>query len=195
MFLNDCVKLAQKYYPSEYEAYEMYIWCNEVTALLAAESCGEYTPVKLPMYKGTSEFGENYFTTELFVFETGDAVNISVNGGEKSFSEVPVTEAVYENGLYKLYTSHGIFGDMEKSENTEITRCITDETYCAAPYDMMYTYYILAKICLLQHDIDMYNQYMNLFNTLFDLYKRQLTGGRRKEHTRFTNWWNKERRV
>lgn len=190
MFLLDCIRLVRKYYPSEYEDYEMYIWCNEVTAMLAAETDGEYQPVRLPKYHGFCEFGADYLTTDFSAFDTGDTINISVNDGEYIYSEVPVLETEYDDERYKLYTAENIFGDVAASENVVITRCITDETYCDAPFDGMYTYYILAKICLLQHDIDMYNQYMNMFNSLFEQYKKQRISRQGGGENRFINWWN-----
>lgn len=191
MFLLDCIKLVRKYYPSEYEEYEMYIWCNEVTAMLAEETDGEYHPVRLPKYQGHCEFGTDYFTTDFPAFDVGDTVNISVNEGEYVYNAVPVLETEYADEKYKLYTAESIFGDTAGSDNVVITRCITDETYCEAPFDSMYTYYVLAKISLLQHDIDMYNQYMSMFNSLFELYKRHRMGRHSRIGSRFINWWNK----
>ena len=190
MYLIDCIHLAAKYYPSEYEEYEMIIWCNEVTALLAAVTDGEYRPVRLPRYKGYTEFGENYFTTDFPVFLKGDTVNISVDGGEYEYSEIPIIGKEYENGKYILSVPDNTFTTVHDSENVEITRCITDKTYCDPPYDTMYTYYILAKIWLLQHDIDMYNQYMSMFNSLFEMYKLSRLG--KRTHNRLVNWWRRK---
>lgn len=37
MYISDVLKLADKYCPSEYDAEEMYIWCDEVSSMLAIE--------------------------------------------------------------------------------------------------------------------------------------------------------------
>lgn len=37
MYINEVIRLARKYYPSEYDEQEMYIWCNEVSSMLAVE--------------------------------------------------------------------------------------------------------------------------------------------------------------
>lgn len=197
MYLFDCIQLARKYYPSEYEDYEMIIWCNEVTAMLAAETGGIYEPVRLPKYNGYCEFGTDCIIIDFPVFVEGDTINISVNDGEYEYTNVPVLGTEYGDEHYKLLTEKDIFGDIPESDNTVITRSVTDKTYCSPPFDGMYTYYILAKICLLQHDIDMYNQYMSMFNSLFDLYKRHCVSrrGRGREGNRFINWWHSSKTV
>ena len=35
MYINDVIKLAKSYYPSEYDEKEMYSWCDEVSSMLA----------------------------------------------------------------------------------------------------------------------------------------------------------------
>lgn len=37
MLINDVLRLVVNYYPSEYDLYEMYIWCNEVSSMLLIE--------------------------------------------------------------------------------------------------------------------------------------------------------------
>lgn len=37
MYINDVIRLAKAGYPSEYGEEEMYVWCNEVSAMLAVE--------------------------------------------------------------------------------------------------------------------------------------------------------------
>ncbi|MGM9937310.1 MAG: hypothetical protein ACI38A_08195, partial [Candidatus Ornithomonoglobus sp.] len=37
MYINEAIRLVKKYYPSEYDKNEMYIWCNEVSSMLSVE--------------------------------------------------------------------------------------------------------------------------------------------------------------
>ncbi len=37
MYINEVIRLVNKYYPSEYDKNEMYIWCNEVSSMLSVE--------------------------------------------------------------------------------------------------------------------------------------------------------------
>lgn len=37
MYINDAIRLAQNYFPSEFPVSDMYIWCNEVQAMLVSE--------------------------------------------------------------------------------------------------------------------------------------------------------------
>ncbi|MGN1115194.1 MAG: hypothetical protein ACI4TH_01335 [Candidatus Ornithomonoglobus sp.] len=37
MYINEAIRLVKKYYPSEYDTNEMYIWCNEVSSMLSVE--------------------------------------------------------------------------------------------------------------------------------------------------------------
>lgn len=49
MYINDVIRLVRNYYPSEYDLYEMYIWCNEVSSMLLIEDRNVYRSVTLPV--------------------------------------------------------------------------------------------------------------------------------------------------
>lgn len=49
MYINDVIRRVQSYNPSEYSAYELYTWCNEVAAMLAVEDRIVYKEALLPV--------------------------------------------------------------------------------------------------------------------------------------------------
>lgn len=49
MFINDVVRLVRRYYPSEYDTEEMYIWCDEVSSMLTMEDRQIYKRISLPV--------------------------------------------------------------------------------------------------------------------------------------------------
>lgn len=49
MYINDVVRLVRSLYPSEYDAAEIYIWCNEVSAMLSIEERNVFKSVLLPV--------------------------------------------------------------------------------------------------------------------------------------------------
>lgn len=49
MFINDVIRRVRAAYPSEYGDREMYIWCDEVSAMLAMEDRNMYERVWLPV--------------------------------------------------------------------------------------------------------------------------------------------------
>ncbi len=65
----------------------------------------------------------------------------------------------------------------------------SDETLCDTPYDIMYIDYVIAKICLYQHDFNTYNQFISLFNTRLDAYKRWRMSSPPHQAEKLKNWW------
>lgn len=47
MYINEVIRLAQNYYPSEFNPTDMYIWCNEVSSMITAEDRTTYHEKKL----------------------------------------------------------------------------------------------------------------------------------------------------
>ena len=47
MYINDVIRLAKACYPSEYNDEEMYVWCNEVSAMLRVEDRNVFREVYL----------------------------------------------------------------------------------------------------------------------------------------------------
>lgn len=66
---------------------------------------------------------------------------------------------------------------------------VSDTTLCDTPYDIMYIDYVIAKICLYQHDFNTYNQFISLFNTRLDAYKRWRMSSPLHQAQRLKNWW------
>ena len=48
MYINDVIRQVKRFYPSEYEEPEMYIWCNEVSAMLMIEDRNVFREIYLP---------------------------------------------------------------------------------------------------------------------------------------------------
>lgn len=53
MYINDVARLVMNYLPSEYDLREIYIWCDEVSAMLLIEDRQSYRRVVLPVRSGT----------------------------------------------------------------------------------------------------------------------------------------------
>jgi hypothetical protein len=49
------------------------------------------------------------------------------------------------------------------------------------PYDGLYKWWVLANICLLQQDVAGYNNFMQLFNALWEEYGRMVSRTYRRE--------------
>ena len=71
-----------------------------------------------------------------------------------------------------------------------VRRVIDDETAAEdAPYDSMYTEYILAKAALYQHDYVGYDAHMTQYNCLFESMRREFkTRSPLSDRVRFKNY-------
>lgn len=60
MYINEAISAADKYYPNEYELPEKYLWCDEVSSMLAIEDRRVYKEKRLPIARdGTVLLPEN----------------------------------------------------------------------------------------------------------------------------------------
>ncbi len=257
MYINDVIRQVKQYYPSEYDEAEMYIWCDEVSSMLAVEdrtvyktvyisSDGSghiplpegvrieniysvtadgkelekldfingdlssyskvtviyeepYYPIRLPRYRGSASFASDddgvYIRLGNNEFLTGDTINITTSQGAAFAESVPVLGKMPDpenSGLYLLVTDpEAVDGSGDPLPDCVITRSVTDETVCAAPYDSMYVDYILAKINLYQRDSDSYNRHMTAFNSRLAAYKKWLINHMpsRDRDCKFINVW------
>lgn len=48
MYINDVIRQVKRFYPSEYDEPEMYIWCNEVSSMLTVEDRNVFREIYLP---------------------------------------------------------------------------------------------------------------------------------------------------
>ena len=106
-----------------------------------------YRPIRLIRYRGEAEINseENYIRTGACEFLQGDTLNIGVltNGGAASveLNNIPLMAVDYDtsnaNG-YILRTAEGALSSADAgTRECVITRVITEETVCSAPYDSM----------------------------------------------------------
>lgn len=263
MYINEVITLVNKYYPSEYDKNEMYVWCNEVSSMLSVEErlvvrekllapakdgsvllpegvddenvygvycggrqlekldyrscsaalmldgCGgdavrvvyaePYRPIRVINYRGsvTVNGGEGYFEAYCPDILPGDSVTISflTAGGdaEGTLEGVMVMSAEFTgNGFrYEAASPDGSFeaAGLITGDDALLTRNITDKTVCDAPFDTMYTDYILAKINMYQRDMEAYNQFMTAFNSRLGAYRRWLAGRLPSEDGKLHGWW------
>lgn len=48
MYINDVISQVKRFYPSEYDEPEMYLWCNEVSSMLMIEDRNVFREIYLP---------------------------------------------------------------------------------------------------------------------------------------------------
>ena len=66
---------------------------------------------------------------------------------------------------------------------------LDDKLPVSAPYDEMFTYWLLAKVCLHNEDAQGYSNYMNLYNALLYDYKKCFGENNHCAPLRFKNLW------
>lgn len=49
MYINEAVRQVMRFYPSEYDVRELYLWCDEVSAMLLTENKRIYREILLPV--------------------------------------------------------------------------------------------------------------------------------------------------
>lgn len=168
-----------------------------------------------PIRSGTIECKATFQSGGFFVryedidgIRIGDTVNIELKADTLSddepfecdgdeFGAVPIMniEGMDESECFVTVpdnTFSGLFSgsEYEETRTCHITRIVTDETVCDAPYDRMYVDYVNAQICYYQRDFDTYNQHMNLFNQRLAAYRSWLQERRTQDRDgRIINWW------
>ncbi|MBQ4631572.1 MAG: hypothetical protein IJB70_11380 [Clostridia bacterium] len=75
-------------------------------------------------------------------------------------------------------------------EYIDVPEALIDENLpVSAPYDNLFLYFLLAKICLHMEDAEGYNNYMSLYNELFNDYKLLIGSGSGRRTFNFKNLW------
>lgn len=141
--------------------------------------------------RGEFNTGENYIEMEMPEFEEGDkieAVEVSDLSDAVDWNNA-VSAYVMENSLDKIILDRDVL-TAQTDAKLAVRRVIDDETAAAdAPYDSMYTEYILAKMALYQHDYVGYDAHMTQYNCLFESMRRELkTRCPLSELVRFKNY-------
>ena len=159
-----------------------------------------FKPIRLVKYTGSSEIcptiGGEQVPDSVKVYNLpfikGDSVLFITDGGEKygPCHILDVTPFPDELDAYLLHFGEGdITEDIEELSDPVIMRYITDQTVCAAPFDIMYEDYVLAQICYHQHDQAGYNQHISNFNNRLRAYKKWLVDKLPYDRGKFINYW------
>ncbi len=147
-----------------------------------------YAPIRIVSYTGEIEINkpESYLVLYDNKFREGDFISLTI---DETSSEFKILGSEFDGDKCMLRVGMGDFTGMPDSGNAVIKRIITDKTICDAPYDTMYIDYILAKIGMLQHDFETYNQFMSAFNSRLNAYKKWITNQLPQSGGKLKNWW------
>lgn len=152
-----------------------------------------YSPIRLPKYIGKvtidKENGKLYIDNCDFI--PGDSLVLDIDGTQTP--GIMLLDIAYDadNNRFELTTVPDVLSEVAETEaeTATLTRTITEETLCDAPYDSMYVDYILAKISLYQGNATVHNQHMALFNSRLTAYKEWLIQRLPYVRHSFRNWW------
>ena len=152
-----------------------------------------YSPIRMPKYTGKVIIDKE--NSKLYIdscdFVNGDSLVLEAD--DVVIQGIPVYDILYDydKTRFELSTTSFALKDIPESEyeNATLTRTVTEETVCDAPYDSMYIDYLIAKICLYQGDSREYNQYMTSFNSKLSAYREWLVGKMPAKKYRLKNWW------
>lgn len=147
-----------------------------------------YVPIRQITYRGEIQINNTeckIFLTEN-IFKTGDEIIIT---SDAVSADGRVIGTDIKNDVYVLELLSENITDFPEVCEAEIKRIITDRTVCDAPYDSMYTDYIIAKICMYQRDFETYNQFITSFNSRLEAYKKWLVNHLPQNEYRLKNWW------
>ena len=141
--------------------------------------------------RGEFNTGENYIEMEMPEFKEGDKIEIAeiADVSDKVDWDTAVSAYVMESGLDKIILDRDAL-TAQTAAKLAVRRVIDDETAAEdAPYDSMYTEYILAKAALYQHDYVGYDAHMTQYNCLFESMRREFkTRSPLSERVRFKNY-------
>lgn len=144
---------------------------------------------------------DGFFATykDIDGLSVGDTINIEIIGDNKEFNGVAVLDindakssSLQNGGKCAVTVPDGTFDGILNGAQGKcrISRVVTDETVCDAPYDRMYVDFVNAQICYYQRDFDTYNQHMNLFNQRLNAYQAWLQQRRVQDRDgQMMNWW------
>lgn len=182
MFISDVINEVRKYYPKDHDERELYMWCNEVGALLRRGGIKQaYSPIRLICYRGEAfiDSEQDSIRTMRCGFLKGDMLNVrAVAGGTVKilFERLALSEVERDGSGYVMRVAGGaLSGTKRGMRECVITRAVTDETICREPFDSMYVYYLLAKINLFQRNFTDYFKYLKAFGERLSEYKSLLS--------------------
>lgn len=166
----------------------------------------QHEPIRSKALELKAQFREYGFFVNIKEFEyikEGDIINIVLKAdtlsdedafeGDEEFNNVSVLKIdMIDDTEYFVSVPNDTFkiSSKDKIRTCRITRIVTDETLCPAPYDSMYIDYVNGEICYYQRDFDTYNQHMNLFNQRLAAYRAWLQQRRVQDKDgRITSWF------
>lgn len=168
MKFREIIETCDRLYPNLFGFEEKYGFCEELTTLIHTNY---FKNTKKIQFKASKD-------AELPDGLTADRIrSIYVGGVNCSFKAL---EAVIE--------------DCDGSEITveylDIPR-YTPDSQCplSAPFDKLYVYYVIAKICLHNEYIEGYNNYMALYNSLLTDFMKSFSSADTNGTVRFKNLW------
>lgn len=131
--------------------------------------------IRFPCIRGEFNTGVNTIDIELAPFRESDKIEIVTIDDIKDEPDWTNSVAAYvtEVHLNQIILDSDILTP-QTAAKLAFRRIIDDLTEVdEAPYDGMYTEYILAKIALYQHDYVTYNAHMTQYNSLFETMRRE----------------------
>lgn len=175
MYINEAIERADNYYPNEYDLTEKYLWCDEVSSMLAIEDRRVYQERRLPVARdGTILLPENvtieYIDKIIYrdkVLEKQDARTfgrnvINVNSVISNANEV--NEGEYITVIYlvpyepiRLVKYNGDMHIYTATDTIKIKSCefITGDTLVIKTGDVT-----IANVPLLDIEFDTEGEYM-----------------------------------
>lgn len=178
MNICDAVKAVKQSCGTDHDERELYMWCDEVAAYL--DKGKKHSPLRLIAYRGEAFFepDEGYIKTARCGFSKGDMINIraALPGTVNMIGErLPLCGTEYDASGFRLrFEPSALRGIKRGGRECVITRAVTDETLCPKPYDMMYVYYMLAKLSLIRRDSESYRKYIRAFGSGLSEYKSHM---------------------
>ncbi len=164
MTVRGVIEKCDKLFPNQFSQSEKLSFCNELAALIHANYIKKMKRAEI--------------------------------GGSNAAMPAGVTaervRAVYADGVplqgdIAEILGRAIEGNLE-IEYVDIAECGLDDVLpVSAPYDEMFTYWLLAKICLHNEDAEGYNNYMSLYNALMMEFKKCFVAEKGSSAVRFGN--------
>lgn len=164
MTVRGVIEKCDKLFPNQFSQSEKLSFCNELAALIHANYIKKMK---------RAEIGGS--TAALPAGVTAERVRAVYADG------VPLQGDIAE------ILGRAIDGNLV-IEYVEIPEYGLDDVLpVSAPYDEMFTYWLLAKICLHNEDAEGYNNYMSLYNALMMEFKKCFVAEKGNSAVRFEN--------
>lgn len=133
-----------------------------------------------------AEFTHNSMTVPNMAVEKYDTLTVTVNDTDITVYVLDMEYQYDEEIKIKIITNDNTFADTTP-KTVHIKRELTDETVAPAPYDMIYAYFIASQIAFWQHNTNLYNHYITMYNTKLSEYMQFVT--ERQPQTAKTRDW------